>query len=87
MAIHSAKIASEHIHRFFKNKTYTRKQLEKDYAKAWNTTFKHRLWMGRQLQSLLLNQRVSNLALKAVTTSPSLLRKLIKTTHGKPIEC
>jgi len=87
MAIHSAKMASEHIHRYFKNKTYTRKQLEWDYAKSWNTTFKHRLWIGRQLQSLLLNQKVSNLALKAVTTSPSLLRKLIKTTHGKPIEC
>ncbi|MFK7813908.1 MAG: NAD(P)/FAD-dependent oxidoreductase [Maribacter sp.] len=87
MAIHSAKIASEHIHCYLKDKNRTRDQLEKGYTIEWNTTFKNRLWMGRQLQSLLLNEGMSNLALKAVTTSPALLRKLIKVTHGKPIQC
>jgi flavin-dependent dehydrogenase len=87
MAIHSAKIAAEHIGEYFKNKGFDRQQLEKNYEKAWNTTFKKRLWMGRQLQTLLLNEDLSNLALKCVTTSPVLLRKLIKQTHGKPIIC
>lgn len=87
MAIHSAKIASEYIHDYLKHKNNDRTQLESNYAKAWDTAFKQRLWMGRQLQSLLLNEGLSNLALKAVTTSPAVLRKLIKTTHGKPIEC
>lgn len=87
MAIHSAKIASEHIHRHLIDKEHTRRELEMNYEKDWNTTFKYRLWMGRQLQSLLLNEEMSNLALKAVTTCPPILRKLIKTTHGKPIEC
>lgn len=87
MAIHSAKIASAYIHRYLNHKKHTRSQMELDYAKAWNTAFKKRLWMGRQLQSLLLNEEMSNLALKALTVSPALLRRLIKTTHGKPIAC
>lgn len=86
MAIHSAKIASEHIHSYLKN-YMNRSQLEAVYKKDWSKTFEQRLWMGRQLQSLLLNEGLSNLALKAVTTSPIVLRKLIKTTHGKPIAC
>jgi len=87
MAIHSAKIASERINLYLTDKTYTRQALEMNYEKDWNATFKSRLWMGRQLQSLLLNEGMSNLALKAVTTCPPLLRKLIKTTHGNPIQC
>jgi len=87
MAIHSAKIASELIHRYLIDKDYTRQVLEMNYEKDWNATFKSRLWMGRQLQSLLLNEEMSNWALKAVTTCPPLLRKLIKTTHGNPIQC
>ncbi|MFS4491809.1 NAD(P)/FAD-dependent oxidoreductase [Maribacter sp. 2308TA10-17] len=86
MAIHSAKIASEHVDRFLKD-AFNREQLETAYKKEWQKTFRKRLWMGRQLQSLLLNEEMSNLALKAVTTSPALLRKLIKQTHGKEIQC
>ena len=86
MAIHSAKIASELVHKYL-NKELDRKQLETNYTQQWNKAFQHRLWMGRQLQSLLLNEKLSNLALKAVTTSPAVLRRLIKSTHGKPIAC
>ncbi|TMM57582.1 NAD(P)/FAD-dependent oxidoreductase [Maribacter algarum] len=86
MAIHSAKIASEQVNHFLKD-TSNRKQLETAYEKEWQKTFKKRLWMGRHLQSLLLNEEMSNLALRAVTTSPALLRKLVRQTHGKPIVC
>lgn len=87
MAIHSAKIASECIHVYLNDNQYERSQLEADYDKAWNTNFSRRLWMGRQMQSLFLNEKRSNLALKAVIASPLLLRKLITATHGKPIVC
>lgn len=87
MAIHSAKIASEYIHTYLIDNHYDRSQLEADYDREWNINFKHRLWMGRQMQSLFLNEKRSNLALKAAVTSPLLLRKLIKSTHGKPIVC
>ncbi len=87
MAIHSAKIASQYIHDYLTKENYNRTQLESDYTTAWNTSFKHRLWMGRQLQALLLNENLSKLALQMVTTAPGLLRKLIRNTHGKPITC
>jgi flavin-dependent dehydrogenase len=87
MAIHSAKIASENIDRYLINKIQDRNQLESNFTKAWTAAFQRRLWMGRQLQSLMLNETLSNMTLEMVTQSPSLLRKLIRSTHGKPIVC
>lgn len=87
MAIHSAKIASELIIAFHNNKNYSRNMLESDYKKHWNQTFKQRLYAGRQLQTLLLNQKLSNVAMDIVTKSPLLIRTMIKRTHGKPILC
>ncbi len=86
MAIHSAKIAAELIADFFKKNNQQRAQLENDYQMQWNRHFKRRLWMGRRLQSLLLNPSMSAIALSAMITQPWLLRKLIKGTHGKPIQ-
>lgn len=86
MAIHAAKIASELIHKFLENKRYKRVQLERDYQNEWDRTFRQRLWVGRRLQSVLLNEKMSNVALSAAVKSPSLLRSLIERTHGKPIE-
>lgn len=85
MAIHSAKIASELIHEFMKNSDYERQQLEQDYQRQWNKIFGKRLWWGRQLQSVLLNNRLSNIAMVSAIKTPGLLKKLIKNTHGEPI--
>lgn len=85
MAIHSAKIAAEGIHKYFIDENYNRSQFEKDYEIQWHKAFNQRLWMGRQLQSLLLNERLSDWAIRMVTRSPLLLKKLIKSTHGKHI--
>ncbi len=85
MAIHSAKIASERIHDFFKNLDYSRSEMETDYAREWAHTFRRRLQTGRMLQSLLLNPGASNLLMGTITKSPGLIRTLIKRTHGKPI--
>ncbi len=87
MAIHSAKIASDLIMEFFNNEGFSRKQLEKEYTKSWNTVFKKRLWMGRQFQKLMLNTKVFNWLLIPVGKSPWLLKFIIKQTHGKPIVC
>lgn len=86
MAIHAAKIASELIHEFLENKSYTRTQLERDYQNDWNRTFRQRLWVGRKAQSVLLNETLSNIALSAVMKSPSIIQSLIERTHGKPIK-
>ena len=87
MAIHSAKIASEHISKFLKNNSQTRDDMELSFETEWYKIFKRRLWVGRKLQGLLLNEKLSKVALSAVTLSPELLRKLIQQTHGKPIQC
>ncbi|ALM07016.1 FAD-dependent oxidoreductase [Sediminicola sp. YIK13] len=85
MAIHSAKLASELISKYFSDTSFRRGQLEDAYQTTWDQTFQHRLWMGRRLQSLLLNPNLSQWALGAVGNSPWILKKLIRSTHGKPI--
>ncbi len=87
MAVHSAKIISEHINTYFKNKEYDRNRLEKDYETQWVKAFEKRLWAGRCLQSLFLNEKLSNIAITTALKSPKLVQKLIRTTHGKPLEC
>ncbi|SDF02961.1 NAD(P)/FAD-dependent oxidoreductase [Cellulophaga baltica] len=87
MAIHSAKIASELLTVYLNAPSPNRKLLEVTYKKQWNKAFKHRLWMGRKLQWLLLHDRVSNITMKIVARSPRILQLLIKRTHGKPIAC
>lgn len=86
MAVHSAKIASERLHTYFKDRYYERHQVEKDYTVLWKNKFGRRLWMGRQLQSVLLNQGISDSAMGILGRSPYLLQKLIRATHGKIIE-
>ena len=84
MAIHSAKIASECVHEYLNGKN-TREQMEKSYEYRWRSAFARRLWAGRQLQSLLLNERLTNLGVLSVARFPILLRKIIRSTHGQPI--
>ncbi|MBM1107212.1 FAD-dependent monooxygenase [Aurantibacter crassamenti] len=85
MAIHAAKIASEHVHRFLENKSYTRNHLELDYETKWNKAFRQRLWIGRRVQSVLLSEGLSKAAMATAIKSPKLLKSLIRRTHGKPI--
>ena len=85
MAIHSAKIASEQVHRFISEPDYTRQQLEKEYRKQWNKIFKNRLWFGRRLQNVLLNKTWMNTGIRVAKKSTSVLNYVISKTHGKPI--
>lgn len=86
MAIHSAKIASEGIIAYLRGKKRNLAHLESTYQKEWDSAFKKRLWTGRQLQSVLLNERLSAIAIRAAVWSPTFLRRLIKNTHGKEIK-
>ena len=85
MAIHSAKIASELIIKYSSKTIGTRAELEKEYQKKWNLTFKKRLQAGRFLSSILENKKSANLVLKMVTTFKFILPYIIKQTHGKPL--
>ena len=84
MAIHGAKIASELIIDFFYNKI-SRQVLEKNYEKKWNKEFKSRLKTGHFIAKLFRMQAFSELMLYGLQSFPSLLPKIIKQTHGKPL--
>ena len=85
MAIHSAKIASELISKYFNGEIKLREELEKQYVNTWNTNFKSRLRIGRFLGNLLQKQTLSEIMMRFVTLFPSLLPKIISRTHGKLI--
>ncbi len=85
MAIHSAKIASELLSVYLNTPKPNRKLLEIMYKKQWNKAFRNRLWIGRKLQWLLLNDVLANIVMKIVARSPKILHLLIKQTHGRPI--
>jgi len=84
MAIHSAKILSEHLIAYFEKGTISRKQLELDYGLAWNKQFKTRLKVGRLVQHLFGNGWASGLTVGSAKILPSVARQLIKQTHGNP---
>ncbi len=87
MAVHSAKIVSELVLRYFWDTRLTRAQLEREYQKQWRQQFSGRMRMGRNLQSLLLRPSLSHLAMATMANSSWLLQRMVEQTHGKPIVC
>jgi flavin-dependent dehydrogenase len=86
IAIHSAKLLSECVHRFCIDPNYTRAQLESDYSKTWRQHFATRLWAGRQIQRLFGDTWTSNAAVNLGRHFPALARQLMKKTHGAPFD-
>jgi flavin-dependent dehydrogenase len=86
MAIHSAKIISELIDKYFTASKYNREALEMEYQTKWTSLFKHRLWFGRQVQKLFGNQTLSNFSVALINNSSALSKLLIKSTHGQTIQ-
>lgn len=84
MAIHSAKIASELV-LLYAEGAISREELEKRYAAAWKTQFSKRIRTGRLLGKALENKMLTRPLMDIVAMFPSLLPKIIKQTHGKPV--
>ena len=85
MAIHSAKIASEHTHRYLNSEFSSRQEMESRYQREWNRNFSTRIWMGKQVQRLFLHPRLSETGIGIVAKSEKVIKYLITKTHGKPI--
>ncbi len=85
MAIHSAKIASEAIIKYYKEDGLDRSNLEEDYERRWDINFRSRLQTGRILQKVLLNPSLAAISQLSVNLFPSLLSGIIKKTHGNTI--
>lgn len=84
IAIHSSKIASELVIRFCTDPSYTRTQLEQEYALQWRKNFASRLWFGRQVQKLFGSRLASNAAIHLALHSNPIARAIVNNTHGKP---
>ena len=82
MAIHSASILSEQVHRFLSGQT-NRSDLEYRYSLLWRNKFGLRLLVGRQIQNLFGTSVLSNLAVSLIKKSGSLSEWIMKQTHGK----
>jgi len=81
MAMHAGKIAGEEISEFLKG-TIPREKMEQEYTEKWNKLFARRLRTGRMLQRLFDTQWLTTLTIKLGRSFPSIIRKLIKQTHG-----
>lgn len=79
MAIHSAKLASEAL-----NQGSSRKEVESNYAQAWNTKFRRRLAVGRTVQKLFGSGRGSVIARNLIDHVPFAATLIMRNTHGKP---
>ena len=83
MALHASKIAAGQIHEFLKG-TISRELMEQNYSAKWNNLFSKRLRTGRMLQRLLNDPRLTNLVIGINRYFPSLIKALVKKTHGDP---
>ena len=85
MAIHSAKLAAECIAKFFSIPGFTRDSLEREYRQHWKKEFDQRMRLGRTIQHILLRDTLSRSLIAGLARFPSLAKKVIQKTHGKPI--
>jgi len=85
MAIHSAKIASSLIIRYFNGDIRSKAALEKQYSDSWNAEFRRRLKTGRRLAVLLNLNNFSEIMMFVLKIMPGLFPLIIKKTHGKPL--
>ena len=83
MAMHASKIAAEQISKFLKG-AISRETMEQNYAEKWNKLFANRLKAGRMLQRLFDSQWLTTLMIRLGRSLPSVIKALIKQTHGHP---
>jgi flavin-dependent dehydrogenase len=87
MAIHSSKILSDTIKKYYQPGKFTvqqRGELEQAYTKAWEKEFAARLWAGRQMQRLFGRDSITGLTITMLNNIPPLANFLIRTSHGQP---
>jgi flavin-dependent dehydrogenase len=59
--------------------------IKEEYPKKWKDNFATRLLVGRTVQRLFGNPIMTDLLIKGMKLTPSLLQLIIKNTHGKDI--
>jgi len=82
IAIRSGNMAAQEIIRYFTGHR-NRATLETNYQDAWEKEFATRLLIGRTVQQLFGKEFLTEMALRFFSITPTLLQKVIKSTHGK----
>ncbi|MDC6351465.1 NAD(P)/FAD-dependent oxidoreductase [Zeaxanthinibacter sp. PT1] len=85
MAIHSASIAARLVHQYLSTSSDDLLSVRREYRRLWQANFRKRLMIGSALQTVLLNDSLASLSQATIARSPSLLRAVIRATHGKGI--
>jgi len=83
MALHGACLAAEHAHAFLRG-SLSRPALETAYTHAWQAQFGARLRVGRAVQHLFGQPRLSDWVVGGLRHWPSAVRALVARTHGQP---
>lgn len=83
MALHAGMIAAECIDDFLQKKV-TRKQMEDQYSIRWKKEFSWRLRAGRLIQRFFGKELITNLFIAVLKPFPFVIRRLIRSTYGKP---
>lgn len=87
MAIQSAQIISKLIVNEYTGDEVPRVTLEKLYRSEWERVFQKRLRTGRALQHILLHSKSQQFARYIALAVPSIVPRIIRQTHGKPLVC
>ncbi|RDV11311.1 NAD(P)/FAD-dependent oxidoreductase [Pontibacter diazotrophicus] len=83
MAIHSGKIATDHLLAFFSNGR-NRQEMEVNYSLAWKKRFANRMTVGRTVQRLFGSTVLSEIAVSTLKYFPFATRSVMRQTHGEP---
>ena len=85
MAIHSAKLLSELLEKYFAGSISTRRALEFEYSRQWNRQFRKRLMAGRVFQKVFKTKGLLEILISGLNLVPDMLPLFIRQTHGRPI--
>lgn len=83
MALHGSKIAFHCIHNFLSGQ-FSRSKMEQQYQQQWKKQFNARLKTGRLIHRFFGKKWITNLFIASLKPFPSLVKGLIRQTHGEP---
>lgn len=83
MALHTSKILSSIISRYYRRGGFQRKMMEYEYEFYWNQFFSSRLTVGRTVQQLFGKEILTDMGVKFLKTAPGIGKWIVRQTHGE----
>ncbi len=83
MAMHGAKLLTDILPAYLRGEIQEN-TLHTQYTHTWKRQFSRRLWVGRQVQAMFGNNRMTEIFLRIAQNVPPLRSWLVRNSHGKP---